>query len=100
MARPRDDLLQAPGRWPEQRPQRGDPKLAPVDRLERFPGRLAQLGERRLDKAAALVIQPGNTVQTSRFPSDSFAKVCHRCAIGHHTSEALPRNERAALQDR
>jgi hypothetical protein len=51
MARPRDDLLQAPGWWPEQRPQRGDPKLAPVDRLERFPGRLAQLGERRLDKA-------------------------------------------------
>jgi hypothetical protein len=26
-------------------------KLTAVDRLERFPGRLAQLGERRLDKA-------------------------------------------------
>jgi hypothetical protein len=52
------------------------------------------------DKAAVLVIRPGNTVQTSRFPSDSFAKVCHGCAIGHHTNEALIRNERAALQDR
>jgi hypothetical protein len=50
LARPRDDLLLGGVGRCRDRPWVG-PKPAPVDRLGRVPGRLAQLGERRLDKA-------------------------------------------------
>jgi hypothetical protein len=44
------------------RPQ-GPSESAAVDRLERFPGRLAQLGERRLDKAEVTGSSPVSPIR-------------------------------------